>query len=592
MPALLRLLQQLLLLIAFILPVSLRRRLLLRRYRTALARGEAARRAPRETQQRALQRIVDANRRTEFGRAHAFDQIGSEIAAFTARVPLRGYREFEPYILRQRRGEPAVLVAEALVGFALSGGSRGQPRPIPVTASSLAQWRWAEELLAAAAIAARPAVARGCVLHVLPSWQPAPATLPLLPLAALAESLSASGGLPGALPWPLFSVGDELERLHLLLRLAAHRPVTVLRAASPGTLTILAEHLERYGPQLVEEVAGGQVVRLPALPGLEELQRAVAQLRPDRARAARLRRCLQHSGRLEPRHLWPQLQLLVCSTDGPSRAAAERLADRFGSLPVLDPGYRAAEGIVTLPWLDAEGGPLALDGQLLELLPQGASATVEPQALRPGQRVQPVVTGANGLYRYVIDDVMEVVETRGGEVRLALRGRARQRVQLASGTLAEEEVAEAIVAASRRRQIVLTGYTAWLHTPEEQLAAAPRGSWLARLLRREPPAKARGGAAPRLTFAVEPGAPVADPDADALREALEDELRRASRAYDEHRAEGTLGAATLLVLRTGTFARRNHRRLAEGAADGHSPAPALADDEWLLDAGDVALTVA
>jgi hypothetical protein len=593
MPALLRLLQQLLLLIAFLLPPSLRRRLLLRRFRPAQARCRAALQAPRDVRQQTLLAIIEANRRTEFGRAHGFDQIDS-IAAFAARIPLRGYRELEPFILRHQRGEPGVLVAEALVGLARSGGSRGHPRPVPVTATSLAQWRWAEELLAAAAINMQPSVARGCVLHVLPSWPAASApevnapravaTLPLMPLAALAESLGVTGGLPSALPGALFTVEDEAARFRLMLRLAAQRPVTMLRAASPGTLTLLAEHLERYGPQLIEDIASGP----PPMPQLPQLHRAIAQLRPNRARAARLRRCLLRSGRLEPRHLWPQLQLLVCSTDGPSRGAAERLADRFGSIRLLDPGYRAAEGIVTLPWHDAEGGPLALAGQFLELLPEGERTTIEPQELLAGQRVQIVVTGANGLYRYVLDDVMEVGEVRAGVAHLTLRGRARQRLRLASGLLAEEEVAEAIVTAARRRQLVLAGYTAWMHTSEERPATPPRRSWLARLLRREPVAAAP---AARLTVAVEPTAAVTDTEASALSEVLDAELRRASRAYDEHRGKGALGAATLLVLRLGTFARRSHRRLAEGAADGHSPAPALADDEWLLDEGEVIQTV-
>jgi hypothetical protein len=573
MTALRRLLHRLLLLLTLLLPSSLRRRLLLRRFRPARARLAASLRSASATQRQALLRIVGANRRTEFGRAHAFDQI-EDLAGFTSRVPVRGYRELEPYLQRQRRGEANVLTADAPLGFASSVGDHF----IPVSGETLAVWSWAEELLWATAIDSRPAVARGRVLQLLPV---ADRGAGALPLAVMAEKHGASRGLRSALPWQICLLPDAQLRLDLALQLTAGQPVTALRAACPGTLMILAEHLERRGGALVEQIARGQPERAEALP--DELRRAVA-LRPDRALAARLRGRLARRGRLEPRDLWPSLQVLVCATTGTARAAAERLADRFGSLPVLDPGYRVA-GIITLPWRDDEGGLPALDGQVLEFLPRGMDATIGAADLQLGQLARPVLTSASGLYRFLLDDLLEVTRRTEEGPRLTVHGRAKHRVRLEGGTLAEEEVSEAVVAAVRRCQLTLGGFCAWVSPAAEPSSASPateRG-WLARLLGRRPSATA---AMATLTLAVEVGRTLSTTQAQALAEAVDAELR-ACAAYAEGRTQGQLGRVTLLALRAGTFARRSQRRLADGAVDGHSPPPVLADEAWALEPDEV-----
>jgi hypothetical protein len=573
-----------------LLPRSLWRRLALHPHREARQRLLAARRAPDELQARALRQIVEANRGTEFGRAHAFAEIQG-IADYRGRVPLRTHAELEPYLARQRRGEAGVVVAEAPFGFALSGGSRGSPRAIPVTRTCLERWAWAEQLLLREAIAHAPAVAGGRELHLLPLHEPRPARggRPLLPfpvLHATAEEDARRGRtLPAALPAEVFSVSDERERFYLALRLGAAERVTLLRAAAPGTLALLAEHLERIGPSLVEEIASGALA--PAVARF--LERAgLPAPRADRLLARRLAGVLERKGRLEPRDLWPTLALLVCSTTGSARAAAERLSDRFGSLPLLDPGYRAAEGILTLPWLEA-GGELALGGIFLELCPEGERTPLEPEALELGGRYRPVVTGMNGLYRLLMDDIVEVTAL-GRIPRLALAGRARFRLLLEAGELREEQVGEAVVAACRDCELRIAGFTAWRVEPSELAPAAAEvtGGWFARLLRRLRAASSSPAPAlPSLALALETGGALDERLARRLCGVLDSELGRASPSYDASRTGGGLGPPTLLVLKPGTLARRSRRRLAEGHADAHAPLPALSDDPFVLDPDEV-----
>ena len=591
------LLKRALLWLVGMLPRRLRRFLLLLPYREPQRRLLAAHRSPAQVQRAALRRIIENNRRTEFGRAHAFDQI-QDAASFAARVPLRTYAELEPYILRQQRGESGVLVEGPLVGFALSGGSRGRPRALPVTAAGLEHWLWLEDLLLREAIARRPEVAGGVALRLLPvhQQQVSRTALPLLPMPVLVEHLGrGSRRVPSALAPFVFTIAGEDARFYVALRLALQQRVRLLRAGSPGSLTLLAEHLERLGPKLCADVEEGRIDPPGELP--EEVRRRLPLLPPERELAARLRRALERDGRLEPRAVWPELCVLCCPTGGPARPAAARLGDRFGELLLLDPGYRAAEAAISLPFADEPGGLCAIGGQFLEFLPAGGGGrTLMPEELRVGERYQPVVTGPSGLYRYLMDDITEVTEVDRGLPRLALSGRARCRLRLDPGNLAEEEVREAVVEACRACAVTLGGFTGWLQpiaaAAEPASGQAPGGSWLSRLLKRASPAgKSQRPPAPSLALALEALAPIETAAAERLTHALDSELGRRSTAYDRQRTDGRLGPPLLLLVRPGTFARRSHRRLAEGASDGHAPVPALSDDAWVLDSEEVLLQV-
>lgn len=607
-----KILRRLYLLLVFLLPLSIRWRLLAWPHRRSLRRLRAASLTPLQSQSATLQGIIDANRNTEFGRTHAFDQI-KDLSTFAAKIPLRTYAELEPYIQRQRRGESNVITAAPLVGFALSGGCCGLPKPVPVTRTCLETWSLAEDMLWYQAIRRWSGLAKGCCLHLLPCYreETTRTTMPMLPMAVLVQATGAYLKRPSPIPYQIFSVVDENIRFYLILRLCIGQSVTVLRAASPGTLTILSEQLELLAPRLLEDLATGNIDHLDAVS--PEIREALAHQRPDPLLARRLEAELGRKGRLVPRDVWPQLQLLICSTTGPSRSAANRLVDRFGTLPILDPGYRAAEGILTWPWLNEGGGLPALDGQYIEFLPSTGEreTTLQCSELTTGQRYVPVITGPNGLYRYVMDDVVEVVSVQGDLPLLALVGRSRNRLRLESGTLEEGLISEAISEASRSTDVLLSGYTVWLYKKEMSPATinepSARRGWFARLLRRgqksasvsDSGAPDSGGSesasssvlAQSLTIAIEPTRSLKEDRARKLVGAADSELRRASKIYDQLRGNKKLSRPSLLVVKQGTFSRFSRRRLAEGAAGAHTPVPALCEDDRMVSTEDIILEV-
>ena len=80
-----------------------------------------------------LMKILDDNKDTEYGRKYGFADIRS-VDEYRKKVPLSTYDDYEPYIRRMvDDNEQGLISCEAPVHYALSSGSIGVPKHIPVS---------------------------------------------------------------------------------------------------------------------------------------------------------------------------------------------------------------------------------------------------------------------------------------------------------------------------------------------------------------------------------------------------------------------------------------------------------------------------
>lgn len=90
--------------------------------RVAVGRWDRAMQNVRDVQLAQLAAILKRCRHTEFGRAHGFADLRSEVD-FRTSVPVGDYDSFSPYIERMRAGESGLLVPEFVEHFGNSSGS-------------------------------------------------------------------------------------------------------------------------------------------------------------------------------------------------------------------------------------------------------------------------------------------------------------------------------------------------------------------------------------------------------------------------------------------------------------------------------------
>jgi len=196
-----------------------------------------------------------------------------------------------------------------------------------------------------------------------------------------------------------------------ILRLAlAVRDITYLGSPNPSTFVRLLGLLNEHREALAHSLEEGTLPMREHVS--DEVMAAIApRLTRDRERAAQLRR----SGSVTYRDLWPGIALLTTWTGGSCGIALEALRRTLPlDCAVMELGYQATEFRGTLALEpEAPGGIPPLHHHYFEFVPQAAWEAERPtflglEALEAGERYYVFVTTAAGLYRYAMNDVVEM----------------------------------------------------------------------------------------------------------------------------------------------------------------------------------------
>jgi len=419
-------------------------------------RFERATADPGSAQAKVLLSLIRRNGGTAFGREHGFDSIRTP-ADFARRVPVRDYEAFRPYVERAVEREPGVLTTDPVVLFATTSGTTAAPKLIPVTA------RWREQMASLMrlwmyrTLRAHPTYLDGKVLLLV---SPAveghtPSGYPFGSLSGMTyERAPALVRRSYAVPYSVALVRDPDTRCFLVARLALARPVSAVGTPNPTSLIRLADTAMARGDEIVRAVRDGAIgVADDALAGMDgpARERLRADLRPDPATARRLDGVIAAHGALVPGACWPELTVIGCWLGGAGGLHAERLKRYFGDGVVLrDLGLLASEGRMTMPVDDfTPAGPLAVHANFYEFIAEediddSAAPVLGAHELALGRRYYILLTSGNGLYRYDINDIVDVVGVHRATPTLAFVGKGREMASITGEKLHVNQVRAAV----------------------------------------------------------------------------------------------------------------------------------------------------
>jgi len=94
-------------------------------------------RNPASWQEATLQRLLSLYARTEYGRKHGANRISS-LEEYRRSFPVVTYQDIKPYLDRAMRGEWGAFLHEPPLEWAMTRGTTGQSKFIPITATDLA----------------------------------------------------------------------------------------------------------------------------------------------------------------------------------------------------------------------------------------------------------------------------------------------------------------------------------------------------------------------------------------------------------------------------------------------------------------------
>ena len=381
------------------------------------ARFRAAVKRVEKEQQALLHRLLVANADTEFGRLHNFSSIHS-VREYQQSVPLRDYDGYQKWVDRVRTGSPHILTREPMRLLEPTSGSSGAAKLIPYTAALQCEFQRGIRSWIADLFLHYPQLVSGQAY-----WSVSPATMPEARTPAgipigFEDDVAYVGGWQRRLVRAVMAVPSALRKLSdmeafqylTLLFLIRASKLKLVSVWNPTFLSLLLDHLPQWGDELAYDLERGTVLLHPALP--DSLRRSI---RPEKRRAAELRAALRSSHPAE-RHarLWPDLLLISCWTDANAAAPAIHLRTLFPQARIQGKGLIATEGLVSFPMVGQADAALAVRSHFLEFLPVAASGEVDParpqlaHRIDRGQRYAVVLTTGGGLYRYLLEDLVEV----------------------------------------------------------------------------------------------------------------------------------------------------------------------------------------
>jgi hypothetical protein len=518
-------------------------------------------RDPAQAQDRLLKEILGNNADTEFGRRHGFAGV-TTMKEFQERVPISTYDDLEPYINASMLGRPSQLTKDPPVLFTTTSGTTGNRKYIPMTregkrAKSRLTWLWLCGLYRD-----HPGVVGGRILSVVsPEVEShAPSGVP-----CGAESGHAYRTMPGPVrsmytaPYGVFAIEDYGAKYYTLLRLAAGQDISCIATVNPSTIVLLADRLASHTESIIRDVRDGSLSQDFDVPS--DL-RASLHLRPDPERARHLEQAAASGGGvLRPGLAWPGLAAVGCWKGGTVGAYLAKFDTFFPQgPPVRDLGYYATELRGSVPLSDeGDAGTIAVRTNVLEFhpadedrAPQG-NELLRVDQLEAGQRYFVYVTNASGLYRYEMNDIVEVTgyDQRTPLIRFVQKGKGV--VSFTGEKLYEIQVIAAVETA-----------LAELRGRYHFIAAV---------------AELVDGTNPRLVFLMEFDDPVADHEGAALVDRVDAALGEENDEYKTKRKSLRYGAPVIRIIRSGEFDRYRRRMVETGQrADGQFKVLRLTSD--------------
>jgi hypothetical protein len=376
-------------------------------------------------QERTFATLRDSLARTAFGRVEGIE-ADTTYSQFQARVPLRNYEGFLPYIERMKAGAADVLWPGTCSFYALSSGTTGPAKYLPITAALLDHFATAgrEALFYYTARAGHADVFSGRHLFMGGATH-------LSPLPGSKGPPAYAGDLSGiaALNFPSWidkyfyepgaevaQITDWTAKIQAIAERTWNRDITLL-AGVPGWTIALAEaikahasasgassasHLKNLWPNLKCFIHGGE----PIGPYLDELR-------------------LHIGPKVNFHEVYPASEGFIATQDSESV---------FGLRLMTDVGLF----FEFLPMRHYEQGHLGHLGPL----------TVPLADVKVGEDYVLVISTPAGLTRYVLGDVVRFIST--DIPRLIYVGRTTLRLSAFGEQVVEKDLAEALAAVCKR----------------------------------------------------------------------------------------------------------------------------------------------
>lgn len=425
-------------------------------------------RNPRRTSEQTLRGILNYAKDTVYGREHHFADIlaakdDKELyALYQQYVPAQEYEALRPYVERHKNGEANVLFPGKPIMYATTSGTTKEPKWVPITDVYLnSVYGKMTKVWLFNFIKNRPKVFTGKIVSIVGKV-----------IEGYAPDGTVFGSVSGvtqrdcpkfvkklyASPADVFSITDYNARYYAIMRMGIERNITLIVTANPSTIVEMQNNVNEFYDQYVDDIEHGTLNKdLNISP---EIRAAIQPyLKPNPERAAELRALKQKYGTVLPKHYWPNLQILNTWKCGNTKVYVDKFQHSFPEQMLHQEfGYFSSECRFGLVLDDTNNTVLFPHFHYYEFIEEHDLENEHPHFLQlheleQGKRYCPFVTTYAGLYRYNMNDLVEVGPNFENTPTVHMIQKVNGIVTMTGEKLHERQFIEAVHAAEKELQM-------------------------------------------------------------------------------------------------------------------------------------------
>jgi hypothetical protein len=354
-----------------------------------------------------------------------------------------------------------------------------------------------------------------------------------------------------SIPYEVFEIEDYQAKYYTIMRISLEHNVHFMATANPSSILQLLDKANEYSEELIRDIRDGSLSRMMDIePGIRAS--VEKRLRGNAGRAGQLEAMRsKRDGRLLPGDYWPGLGLIGCWKGGTVGHYLEKFGAWFDpdgrrAVPVRDWGYLSSEARGSIPLSD-EGskGVLTVATNFFEF---AAVDDVEANPDKPeswtfltaadlemDREYYIFVTTTSGLYRYDINDVIQVRGRYNQTPEIVFLRKGRGMTNITGEKLSVNQVISGVQSASRATGLIPAHFKAEADTDRS-----------------------------RYTLRVEFAGHSDEDRGRAFLQEVDRYLKEVNIEYKAKRDSARLGAPVMHVMREGWYERGRREQAASG----------------------------
>ncbi|MBD5442349.1 MAG: GH3 auxin-responsive promoter family protein [Treponema sp.] len=412
-----------------------------------------------KAQENTLRSILEYAKDSEYGKEHHYAEIlqaktADELyALYQKNVPPIHYEDIRPLVERHKNGEANILFPGKPKMYATTSGTSSEPKWIPITEEYYENiYNKMTKVWLYSLIEQRPKVFSGKIVSIVGKS-----------IEGAAPDGTVYGSVSGVTqrdcpqfvkdlytaPACVFEISDYKARYYAIMRMGIEQDVTLIVTANPSTIVEMQNNVNEFYDRYCEDIENGTINADLKIDQRirDELK---AYLKPNPKRAAELRALKEKYGTVLPKQYWPNMQVLNTWKCGNTHVYLDKFKDSFPSkMCHVEFSYFSSEcrsGLVLDETINTVVFPHM---HYFEFVPEEEIGSDNPHFvqlsdLKPGKRYSIYVTTYSGLYRYNMDDLIEVSDYYNTIPRIHLVQKINGIISLTGEKLAENQFIEAV----------------------------------------------------------------------------------------------------------------------------------------------------